>query len=142
MTYDRSALLAQLKIDEGMKLFPYRDPVGALTIGIGHNLDANGIDIATAEALCDSDVARAEMSLDAKIPWWRNMTDARQQGLVNLCFNMGWGDGTRGLSGFRKMLSDLQSGDYDAAANDLLLSKYAAEVGDRAKRIAQQFREG
>lgn len=141
MTYSRAALLAQLKIDEGFRERPYKDTTGNLTIGYGTNLDA-GITEPEGEYLCGNRISVAEADLDARLPWWRTMSDARQQGLVNLCFNMGWGDGTRGLSGFRKMLSDLQSGDYDGAASDLLLSKYAAEVGDRAKRIAQQFREG
>jgi lysozyme len=47
------------------------------------------------------DVAKAEALFDAHAPWWRSLNDARQDVMVNLCFNMGWGDGSHGLSSFR-----------------------------------------
>lgn len=43
MSYDRAALLTQLKVDEGVRLRPYTDTRGFQTIGIGRNLDTVGI---------------------------------------------------------------------------------------------------
>lgn len=137
-TYDRDALLAQLKIDEDLKLFPYRDSKGLLTIGIGRNIQQRGITEEEAEFLCSNDINDCEASLDAHLPWWRQMSDARQRGLVNLCFNMGWTT----LGTFRTMLAALESGDYAFAADDLLQTLYARQVGARAQRIADLFRNG
>ena len=42
--------------DEGVRLKPYRDSVGKLTIGVGRNLDDKGLTRAEAEALLDNDI--------------------------------------------------------------------------------------
>lgn len=138
MAYDRAALLTQLKVDEGVHLHPYADTKGLLTIGIGRNLDAVGISNAEAEMLCESDIARAEAALSANVPWWNTLSDNRQMALMNLCFNMGWG----GLSTFKNMLAAFFAKEFDVAADDLLASKYATEVGARAQRVAALIRNG
>jgi len=135
--YDRAALLAQLKIDEGVRLLPYRDARGNLTIGIGTNLDA-GITEPEAESLCYSRIAAAETALAQSVPWWRDLDDARQMAVANLCYNMG----INTLLEFKNMLAALHAGDFDGAADDLLASKYATQVGARAQRIAELIRTG
>lgn len=142
MAYDRNALLAQLRIDEGLRTKPYRDTVGKLTIGIGRNLDDVGISEDEALTLAGHDLDRAETLLDRNFTGWRDFSDARQQAVLNLCFNMGWGDGTHGLSGFKNMLGAMLANDWDAAASDLLASRYATQVGQRAQRIATLLRNG
>jgi lysozyme len=142
MTFDRTAMLAELTRDEGLRHTPYRDSVGKLTIGIGRNLDDRGISAAEAHVLALNDIAIAEADLDRHCPWWRQMSDARQRALLNMCFNMGWGNGRRGLSTFANTLRMLEEGRYGEAANNALRSKWAEQVGARARRIAQQFREG
>jgi len=149
--FDRSALVADLERDEGRLDHVYRDILGIETAGVGHNLAAHGIDPAslpnpipdeTIDAWLEADIDDALNSLDTHCaPWWREMTDARQRGLINLCF-MGWGDGTHGLSSFRNMLAALKAGDYETAATQVLASRYAREVGERAVRIAEMFRNG
>ena len=56
--------------------------------------------------------------------------------LLDMVFNMGWGDGLRGLSSFRAMLPAIHAGQYEYAARLLLRSKYARDTGDRAKANA------
>lgn len=131
-------LSAQLVIDEGVKLKPYRDTVGKLTVGIGRNLDDVGISNAEAMALLANDIANVSAKLDANLPWWRNMTDARQQALSNMTFNMGIGT----VLTFKQTLGLMQSGMYAAAADAMLQSKWASQVGARAQRIAMQMRNG
>ena len=46
----------QLIIDEGLRLRPYRDSVGKLTIGVGRNLDDVGISNDEAMVLLDHDI--------------------------------------------------------------------------------------
>jgi len=55
-----------------------------------------------------------------------------------MCFNLGWPR----LSRFEKMLEALKAKDFDTAATEALDSKWADQVGDRAKRIAEVFRGG
>lgn len=42
MSY-RDILRPQLRIDEGVREFPYTDTVGKLSIGVGRNLDDVGL---------------------------------------------------------------------------------------------------
>lgn len=46
------------------------------------------------------------------------------------------------LRQFRNMLACLQVEDYEGAAREALDSRWANQVGDRARRIAAMIREG
>lgn len=135
---DYASLLTDLIRDEGLRLKPYRDSVGKLTIGIGRNLEDVGISEAEARILARNDLAGAERDLDRNVPWWRNFSEARQRALLNMTFNLGWPH----LSGFKNMLLALEAEDFEAAAAEALDSKWARQVGERASRIAQLIKEG
>lgn len=130
-------IVEQLKLDEGVALEPYRDHLGYLTIGIGHNLDAKGITLRAAELILEDDIADAKTGLMGKWPWMRELSPARLAAFVNLAFNMGVG----GLATFTRTLKAAEEGRWDDVAAGILDSKYATQVGDRAKRVAQQLRE-
>jgi lysozyme len=57
--------------------------------------------------------------------------------LVNMAFNMGGG-----LLSFVNTLAAIQRGDYNAAANGMLASRWATQVGARATRLADMMRNG
>ncbi|SRR6266404_317512 len=135
---NRDTLSAQLVIDEDLKLKPYRDTVGKLTIGVGRNLDDVGISKNEAMMLLESDIDVACMDLDKDLPWWREMTDSRQQVLANMCFNMG----IKKLLGFVNTLANMKSGEYVVAANGMRNSLWAKQVGQRAERLAQMMEKG
>jgi len=56
---------------------------------------------------------------------------------MNMCFM-----GIQKLLKFKKMLAAAEAGDYDKAADEILDSKYAKQVGARATRLAQMMRTG
>lgn len=127
---------AELIRDEGLKLKPYRDTVGKLTIGVGRNLDDVGISEAEAATLLESDIARTAKALDLNLPWWITLSEERQRVMLNMAFNMG----IRGLLGFKNTLAAIQAGKFEDAANGMLASKWAGQVGNRAQRLAQMMR--
>lgn len=131
-------LIPQLKRDEGTKLRAYKDSLGFLTIGTGRNLDAVGISQDEADLMLSNDIKRTQNSLDAVLPWAKNLDEARYGVLLNMAFNMG----VSGLQGFRNTLKLISGGSFEAAADAMLASKWAQETGDRAKRLAQQMRTG
>lgn len=137
-------LSADLKHDEGCKTVAYQDTLGIWTVGVGHAHVAEGTVWTDQE--CDDqlakDIAKAEALLDANAPWWSNLNDARQDVMVNLCFNMGWGNGSSGLSSFKNTLKFIETGDYANAAKGLLASKWAKQVKGRATRLAKQMETG
>lgn len=142
LSLSRARLLAQLLVDEGLRLKPYRDTVGKLSIGIGRNLDDTGISEGEAHALCENDLDRAEALLDRQIPWWRGLDAVRQEVLLNMAFNMGWGNGRKGLSSFRNTLASIKAGLWINAARGMRASRWAKQVGDRASRLASAMEHG
>lgn len=124
--------------DEGLRKFPYEDTVGKLTIGIGHNLTDRGLSDRVIQKIYDEDVEEAQIMLDRFLPWWITRPEPVQRALVNLCFNMG----IKTLLTFKITLANIQSGQYDRAAQNLLRSKYAKQVGERAQRVANLIRQG
>lgn len=131
-------LLKELERDEGLRLHPYRDTVGKLTIGIGRNLDDVGISEAEARFMLANDAARAERDARRALPSFDDLSDARKRALVNMSFNLG----LPRLLGFKNMLAALAAGDYERAAAEALDSVWARQVGDRAERIVTMIREG
>lgn len=127
----------ELRRDEGVRLFPYVDSVGKTTIGVGRNLTDVGIREDESEFLLQNDITRVIAQLDLNIPWWRALGDVRQRVLVNMAFNLG----VHSLLGFHKMLDAAQHGQYAEAADEMLNSQWAKQVGDRAKRLAAMMRD-
>ena len=85
-TADRAQLVADLERDEGCELLPYTDTVDKLTVGIGRNLTDRGISLEEAHYLLQRDIDLVVADLDRALPWWREMTPARQRVLANMCF--------------------------------------------------------
>ncbi len=131
-------LSEDLERDEGLRLKPYTDTVGKLTIGIGRNLDDVGISEVEARMMLQEDIRRAGKALDSRLPWWRTMADERQDVLLNMAFNLGIGR----LLGFKDALAKMQAKDWAGAASELLDSTWAKQVGARATRLAEQMRRG
>ena len=126
-----------IKRNEGFKSHPYLDTVGKVTIGWGRNIDDNGISKEEADYLFDNDFDRCQREL-APFPWYVNQPQNVQDALMNMCFNLGIGR----LLGFRKMIAALTVKNYTLAAKEALDSKWATQVGDRAKQVALMIRQG
>jgi lysozyme len=135
---DKEALRAQLKEHEGVRLKPYRDTVGKLTIGVGRNLDDRGISMAEAEFLLDNDIEDHTKELFEKAPWVKRLDPTRQAVLVDMAFNLG----VAGLLAFRRTLTSVQIGDYKLASLQMLASKWARQVKSRAFTLSKMMRTG
>jgi len=125
-------LKADLERDEGLRLMPYKDTVGKLTIGIGRNLTDNGISKEEAYYMLENDVWATVNACKSIFTWFDALTEDRQVAMANMVFNMGM----HAFLGFRKMIAALKAGDYETASKEMLDSKWARQVGGRAKRLA------
>ena len=128
----------QLVRDEGLRLKPYKDSVGKLTIGIGRNLDDVGISKDEAMVLLSNDILAATKSLETAFPWTMALDEVRLAALINMTFNMGIG----GLAKFKNFLAACQQGNWTEARNQMLDSIWAEQVGARAQRLAIQVETG
>ncbi|MGB0823694.1 MAG: glycoside hydrolase family protein, partial [Alphaproteobacteria bacterium] len=113
-------------------------PAGRLTIGVGRNLEDLGITTDEAMFLLANDVERCCAELDLAVPWWRTLDDVRQRVLVNMVFNLG----IRRFLGFKKMLRHAAAQAWDLAADEMLDSRWAVQVGMRAKTLSDMMRSG
>ena len=142
-------LQEQLIRDECVKLFVYDDAndnpvvpgytlVGHPTIGIGRALDVHGISMAEALYLNNDDIKDVQNGLLDSLPWLANLDVVRFAALENMAFNLG----VNGLLEFTETLAAIKQGNYELAAEDMLQSEWAQQVGDRAKRLAEQIKTG
>ena len=115
----------QLVRHEGLRLKPYRCSAGKLTIGIGRNLDDCGITQSEAYVMLINDIINCEKQLQSKIPdIYNGLDEVRKSVMLNMCFNMG----INGLLGFKNTLAFVKVGDWERAANNMLVSKWAKQV--------------
>lgn len=142
-----SVLKGQLIRDEGLRLQAYQDTVGLWTIGVGHLLGKTArmtrITESEAMALLAADVQVAEDLARRLVPdlWLR---PARYRALVNMAFNLG-----SRLEQFKKFLvlinranaTDVPE-DWRAAAEEMLRSKWAQQVGKRSLRLSLTIQTG
>lgn len=135
----------QIKSDEDLRLEAYPDPLsGGEPWTIGYGQTGPGITQGTVwtleqaeeglsdglEAICDR--------LDAELPWWTTMNAPRASVLPNMAWNMGVG----GLLGFHNMLAAAEAGQFSEAADQMLASRWATQVRNRAGRLAAQMESG
>lgn len=126
-----------IKNHEGLKLKLYKDTVNKWTIGYGRNIEDLGITQSEAEFMFQNDLNRCIDQLKA-YDWYNNQPTNIQYALTNMCFNIG----INRLLGFKRMLKAIQDKNYTLAAMEALNSKWARQVGKRAKDIATLIREG
>ena len=161
MAYDPpQQLIDQIKRLEGLVLTAAPCPAGKMTIGYGHNLDANPVPGLSAGSTINADQAERLLIADiidyrqrvlARLPWSGYLDQVRFCALINMAFNMG----LSGLCGFHKMLDALASDNYSEAAAEALDSAWGrGQVivnGDiktlnglvnRSKEIANQIATG
>lgn len=131
-------LQADLTGDEGRRNRIYTDTVGKITGGVGRNLTDVPFSDDEIDLMLANDIDRVVRQLDVNLPWWKTLSEARQRALANMAFNLG----INGLLGFKNTLAAMQRGDYASAADGMLASKWARQVGDRAKRLAKIMRDG
>ena len=130
--------IEQIKVDEGFRSKPYGCSAGKLTIGYGRNIEDNGVTEAEAEFLLLNDVTSAQFELINNFDWFRDLNVTRQGVLINMHFNLG----LNRLLKFKKMLAAVEAGFYDEAAIQMLDSKWAEQVGDRALRLSERMING
>lgn len=119
-----------VKKHEGFSQYPYRCPSGKLTIGYGRNLEDCGITQEEAEYLLEMDLDRHSEELDKVITW------AVPNDVYAVLMDMHYNLGHSKFMTFRKMLAALKMHDYKTAAKEMLNSKWAQQVPNRAQELA------
>ena len=159
MKYNRQDLIEKLIVAEGLRLQVYKDTLGIDTIGIGRNLEDRGItkeeladlDIPTIEHvyeygiteadavyLAENDVQIVEEELVRAHPCVDRLDSVRQLIVMDMAFNMG----VPRLCKFVKMWNAINEEKWEAASREMLDSKWARQVGRRAKILSDAMASG
>jgi lysozyme len=134
---NRELVKLELMRDEGVKLTVYKDSLGIETIGVGRNLRDKGITHDEAQFLLENDLD--ECIADClTFPWFADLDPVRQRVIVNMRFNLG----PSKLRAFKNTLGYVQRGEYLLAAEGMLASRWARQVGARAIRLAKMMETG
>jgi GH24 family phage-related lysozyme (muramidase) len=133
---------------EGRRLGVYKDSLGIATIGVGFNLEQPGAAAVVADigadyaalvagtaeltdTQCDELLNRSLLSvagwLNGIFPSFQSFSVRRQAALIDMGF-MGQGH----FEGFRKLIADIDAGNWPAAGAEEMASEWAVEVGSRA----------
>lgn len=130
-------VIALITKHEGCVLKMYNDSLGIPTIGVGHNLRDKPISQQAANQILNDDLEEVVQHLRG-YPWFSSQNDVRQAVLIDMAFNMG----VAGLLKFEGMLAALESGNFGKAADEMLDSVWAREVGPRAVEDSGLMRSG
>lgn len=147
----KDILLARLPRSEGRTGKPYKDNVGKWTVGVGHNISANGlpapmvVEILEVGGISDGSIVTL-LNLDvdkaikdaSAIGVYQNLDIPRQSVLADMVFNMGLAS----VLNFVNTLGYLARSDWDNASRQMLESKWANEVGGRAIELAGIIKSG
>ena len=122
---------------EGKRNKPYTDTVGKLSIGIGRNLDDKGLSDDEIFHLLNNDIADAIQDVRHCFSCYDQLSEARKMVLVSMAFNLGR---TR-LAKFVRFIGAVHLGRWEEAAEEMLDSTWAKQVGDRAVTLATMMRD-
>ena len=148
-------LIVQLKQHEGFEPNYYQCTANKKTIGYGRNVENNpftadelellgrdDFDLKPmteeeAEMLLVNDVRKVESAIKPFLPW-SQLNNARQAVCINMAFNLGVG----GFCKFKRMIQALHDVYYEKAANEMMNSRWASQVGKRSDELAIQMQSG
>ena len=139
-------LRKQLEIDEGIKHDIYLDHLGYPTFGIGHLITSDdpesGQEVGSAVSdervrqAFEADVVSVIEDCNKLYNDFDELPEEVQQIIANMMFNMGR---TR-LSKFRGMKRGVDNKDWNAAADEMVDSRWYRQVTNRADRLVQRMR--
>ncbi len=162
----------EIKKDEHLLLHAYPDPLSPLGKALGHRgilRTGNGepipghlsgidgkpwtigfgrarnvkqgdkITLEKAETWLHEDVVDSYIACKDKLDIdWDGLNAERQSVLINMCYNLGY----QSLKGFKNTLKAIKERRFTDAANLMLQSKWAKQVGKRAERLALRMKTG
>ena len=131
-------LKQQLIDHEGFRAKPYKCPAGKLTIGVGRNIEDNGISVEEAEFMLENDIKRCIEELRDIFKDFDTFGENQKMALIDFIFNIGK---TTFLK-FKKTISAIKNQDWEEASKEMQNSLWYKQVGNRGKFIVNQIKKG
>jgi len=133
-------LIELLRRHEGVEKHVYLDTENLETIGVGRNISKTGLGLSDDEInlMLQNDISRTVKELDGAFSWFSELNEARRDAMISLGFNLG----LPRLLKFTNALQSMSTGDFGAAAEHFLDSRWATQVKGRAIELTDMIRSG
>lgn len=136
-------LLKTIGKDEGCKLKLYRCTSNKLTIGIGRNIEDNGIRKDEVKLMFKNDVDEVVNNLAPALKRkfginFNSLSDIRQEVLLNMAFQLG----IPRLLKFKNTFRYLKNKSFKKCSIEMLNSLWAKQTPKRAKRLSNLMKGG
>ena len=123
----------------GKEIGPGYTLIGNPTIGIGRCLSKKrGITLTEGSFLLNNDIDKCVDDCQKAFAWFTLLTPVRQMVIADMAFN----EGIAGVGEFVMMIEAIVEKDFVTAANQMLKSGWAREVGARAVELAGMMKAG
>ena len=139
-------LREELERDEGVKYEVYLDHLGYPTFGIGHLITDNdpesGASVGTevsddrVQEAFETDVETVLSDCERLYVQFEHLPEEVQLIIANMMFNMGYPR----LSKFKGMNRGVDARDWNAAADEMVDSRWYDQVTNRAERLVERMR--
>ena len=121
--------------NEGLMCTPYHCSANKLSIGVGRNLEANGISEDEAMYLLENDIKRVVDNLDKVWKVWRGFPPLAQEVCIDCAFQIG----ITGWMNFRRTRALMEMGAWLEASEEILRSKYHEQTPARCARNSRKL---
>jgi len=143
---DLEKLREELEIDEGVKYEIYNDHLGYPTFGIGHLVTEDdpeygwevgtSIDTVRVHETFESDCESVLRDCNILYKDLDDLPEEAQRVIANMMFNMG----RPRLSKFKGMKRGVDARNWNAAADEMVDSRWYNQVTNRANRLVERMR--
>jgi lysozyme len=131
-------LKQQLIDHEGFRAKPYKCPAGKLTIGVGRNIEDNGISVEEAEFMLENDIKRCIEELRDIFKDFDTFGENQKMALIDFIFNIG----KTTFMKFSKTILAIKKQDWEEVSREMINSLWYKQVGNRGKFIVNQIKKG
>lgn len=131
----RNTAESLLKKHEGYSDKLYKCTAGKWTIGVGHNIEDNGMPDFILKLLFEHDASVIWDEMISRLPWVESSPDSVKIVLLDMAFNMG----VPRLMNFKNMLRYAEASDWENMYKQMMDSRWARQVPNRAAELGRMI---
>ena len=129
-------LLNRIKEHEGFRSRVYKCTEGYDTIGYGFAIKDLYLSEGISELILKEKVTNLRLRIEKKFDWFNEVPREVQEVLLEMSYQMG----VSGVSKFKNALKHMRNGEWNKAADEMLLSRWYKQTPKRAKELSEIIR--
>ena len=129
-------LLNRIKEHEVFRSRVYKCTEGYDTIGYGFAIKDLYLSEGVSELILKEKVTNLRLRIEKKFDWFNEVPREVQEVLLEMSYQMG----VSGVSKFKNALKHMRNGEWNKAADEMLLSRWYKQTPKRAKELSDIIR--